>query len=543
MQIESLTLESLFVNSVKNYGDKIAVSLVGGDPVTYTQLGERVQALSAKMYALGLRSGDHVALFGASSPDWVISYFAIVCMGAVVVPILPDFTSDAVNNILEHSESKILIADKKLYEKMDLEHMPSQLAVFNTSGGYLQSPELEPTECSSIVRPYISDSDLAAIVYTSGTTGTSKGVMLTHKNLASNACVGKTIVDMDQSDILLSILPLAHTYECTFGMIFALINGASIYYLGKRPTASILLPALAKIRPTYILSVPLVIEKIFKLRIQPKLQKNAFSRFLLRLPPIRKLLHRIAGKKLYQVFGGKLKFFGIGGAPLAPDVELFLRDAGFPYAIGYGLTETSPLIAGCGPKITQYKSTGPIVDGVSVHIEKSTSNASLGEIWVKGPNVMRGYFKNKEATQKVFTDDGWFRTGDLGQLSKDGYLYIKGRLKNMLLGPSGENIYPEEIEALLARFPSVMESVVVQRVGRLVARVHLNREELSLRYETLKEKEKAFEEYVQDHLEEIRMKVNQKLSAFSKLQMIIEQLEPFEKTPTNKIKRFIYASS
>ncbi|MBN2068043.1 MAG: AMP-binding protein [Opitutales bacterium] len=519
------------------------MSLVDGTPLTYGALNRAVQQRACRLYSLGVREGDHVALIGSSSPDWVISYFGIICVGAVVVPILPDFTGEAVNNILEHSESRVLISDEKLFQKLDHASMPDLLAVVSLTGDYLVAPAALPGNLEHYPRPRLSESDLAAIVYTSGTTGLSKGVMLTHRNIVSNALAGNSIVQVESSDVFLSILPLAHTYECTFGMIFALHNGASIYYLGRRPTASILLPALAKIRPTYMLSVPLVIEKIFKLQIQPKLEAHAATRFLMKLPPLRVLLHRMAGKKLYGVFGGKLKFFGIGGAPLAPDVERFLRDARFPYAIGYGLTETSPLIAGCCPRLTRYRSTGPAIEGVEVKIDNSVPGLSHGEIWVKGPNVMRGYFKNKEATDNVFTEDGWFRTGDLGEFSACGYLYIKGRLKNMLLGPSGENIYPEEIEALLARFPSVLESVVVQNLGKLVARVHLNRDELLRRYQLLKEKEKAFEDYVQEHLEDIRRKANQSLATFSRLQLIIEQMEPFEKTPTNKIKRFIYASA
>jgi long-chain acyl-CoA synthetase len=284
----------------------------------------------------------------------------------------------------------------------------------------------------------------------------------------------------------------------------------------------------------------LIIEKIFKTRILPQLTKNKLMRSLYRLPPMRKQLHRLAGKKLYKLFGGHLHFFGIGGASLSPEVERFLREANFPYAIGYGLTETSPLIAGTSPDKTRFRSTGPALPKIELKIVPQNAGQKDGEIWVRGENVMKGYFKDPERTQEVITSDGWLKTGDLGELDKDGYLYIKGRLKNMLLGPSGENIYPEQIESVLNESDHVLESLVFQQEGRLVARIHLNYERLDEEFHINKLSDAQYEKKIRELLDSIRQQTNERLSTFSRIQRMIEQPEPFEKTPTQKIKRYLY---
>ncbi len=377
------------------------------------------------------------------------------------------------------------------------------------------------------------------MIYTSGTTGNSKGVMLTHRNILGDALATLERVPTAPDDIMLSILPLSHTYECTLGMVTPLIAGARVYYLDRPPIASVLLPALTKVRPTMILSVPLVIEKVYRSRIQPRLRKQPL-RTLAKVPQLRKLLARAAGKKLQATFGGRLRFFGVGGAALAPDVERFLRDAGFPYAIGYGLTETSPLIAGTGPEITRFRSTGPPLKGVELRIAEPDPNTGEGEIQVRGPYVMLGYYKDPERTRETFTGDGWLRTGDLGTLDRDGYLYIRGRLKNMILGPSGENIYPEEIEAAINRFPGVADSLVLEQKGGLVALVQLNYEELEKRIGDLAAGIADRHAKAMEFLDRLRKEVNTGLSGFSRITRIDEQSTPFEKTPTNKIKRYLY---
>jgi long-chain acyl-CoA synthetase len=388
---------------------------------------------------------------------------------------------------------------------------------------------------------HINEEDLAGIIYTSGTMGTPKGVMLTHRNISFTAVKSRLIQPIDETDRFLSILPLSHTYENTIGFILPMLSGACIYYLGKTPTPALLLPALQEVRPTIMLSVPLIMEKIYRNKILPAFQDKWSMRMLYSMPLIRKKLNRIAGKKLMKTFGGEIKFFGIGGAKLDKTVEQFLIEARFPYAIGYGLTETAPLLAGANPRNTKLQSTGPAMEGVTLKIDNPDPVTSEGEIWAKGPNVMVGYFKEPTLTKAVFSEDGWFKTGDLGVFDEHNFLYIKGRLKNVILGANGENIYPEEIESVINNFRFVVESLVVQKKGKLVAMVHFNQEEIALRYQHLKEDVSAYvENMIKELIEELQEYVNSRVNKFSRVQVVILQPAPFKKTPTQKIKRFLY---
>jgi long-chain acyl-CoA synthetase len=349
---------------------------------------------------------------------------------------------------------------------------------------------------------------------------------------------------VNEHDRFLSILPLSHTYENTLGLVLPLICGASVHYLQKPPTPAVLLPALASVRPTTILAVPLVIEKIYRNRVLPALTKNALLRTLYRIPFVRRRLHRIAGRKLMETFGGQLRFFGVGGAKLDPVVDRFLDEARFPYAIGYGLTETSPLAAGSAPFGTKVGFVGPRLPGTEVELRDVDPHTGEGEIWIKGPNVMQGYYREPGLTAEVLTADGWFRTGDLGFFDAEGNLAIRGRLKNMIVGASGENIYPEEIESVINSFRHVVESVVVQQKGRLVAMVHLNRDELEQRYQHLRDEAGRrvddVERRVDEVLRELKAYVNARVNRFSQIQVVIHSPEPFIKTATQKIKRFLY---
>lgn len=383
------------------------------------------------------------------------------------------------------------------------------------------------------------EDDVAAIIYTSGTTGHSKGVVLTHKNIVYDAYHVAQFIELGPEDRMLSILPLPHTFECTLGLVLPVLNGVHVYYMDKPPTARALMPALAEVRPTGMLAVPLVIDKIFKSAVLPKFTKTKLRRFLYSIPAIRMLLHRMAGKKLLATFGGALRVCAIGGAPLGPEVERFLREASFPYVIGYGLTEAAPLCTGSSPHDTRYLSAGYPLKGVSVRIDKPDEKGE-GEILVKGPNVMREYYKSPQNTAEVLTEDGWLHTGDLGWLDQDGYTYIKGRLKNLILGPSGENIYPEEVEAIFCQSPYVVESLVFQSEGRLVARVHLDQTRLDEEFGGLPVE--GVQEKVQELMETLRQEVNGKVSSFIRVHTIVQQPEPFEKTPTQKIKRYLYTA-
>ena len=475
-------------------------------------------------------------------PNWGISYFAITFLGAICVPLLPDFHESELENILNHSgASGIFISDKLRHKIEHIDCKDINLCIriedFTVQKSIVDDPKLSVPDSS-----LVEEEDLATIIYTSGTTGKSKGVMLTHKNICSNTLSCRVLQNVTLGDRMLSILPLSHTLENTLGLILPMSGGGCTYYLPSIPTPAVLLPAMQKVKPTIMLSVPLIIEKIFKLRIQPKLTKSPVLRTMYKIKPIRKVLHRAAGKKLYKSFGGNLHFFGIGGAKLDANVEQFLLDAKFPYAIGYGLTETSPLLAGANPGFGRLQSTGPAVTQVELKIHEPDPITGEGEIWARGPNVMRGYYNEPEITAEVLTEDGWFRTGDLGSFDQTNYLFIKGRIKNMIVGSSGENIYPEEIESVINNFRHVIESVVVQQKGKLVALVHFNREEMEARYMLMKEE---ITDNIDQKIEELRTElqayVNARVNKFSQLKAVVVQLEPFEKTATQKIKRFIYS--
>jgi long-chain acyl-CoA synthetase len=366
--------------------------------------------------------------------------------------------------------------------------------------------------------------------------------MLSNENLVWDAYQCTTIYPVSNKDILLSVLPLAHTYECTLGLILVTMQGATTHYIDKAPTANVLMPLLKEIRPTMMLTVPLIIEKFFNVGVKPKLTKSPLMRFLYGIRPFQILLHQAAGKKMYKVFGGRVAFFGIGGAAVAPEVERFLRDAHFPYSCGYGLTETAPMIFGASVGKTVYRSVGPVMQGVEAKLININPLTSEGEVVVRGKNVMKGYYKEPEITAEVLDKDGWFRTGDLGVMDKKGNLSLKGRSKNMILGASGENIYPEEIEAIINGMDGVVESVVYQHKGKLVAQVYLNAEEFSKKYHELLKSAHDYQDELKKrmdiYIKELKEKVNQSVGKHAQLSEIQRTEEPFEKTATLKIKRF-----
>ena len=539
-----LTIPFLAGESFRRHGENKAMGFVGEEVINYSQLKNRTESVIRLLEEYSVQPGDRVAILSGSMPNWGVTYLAITSMGAVAVPILPDFSAGEVANVLTHSGARVLFVSASLTSRvagfssatLETVIIADDFAIVSGYRGKGYDPELKP------LRDYrVSEEDLAVIIYTSGTTGKSKGVMLTHRNLCFMATQVLTLQKVVDTDVFLSILPLSHTYEQTLGLILPLFNGAAIYYLRKAPTPSVLLPALAEVRPTTMLTVPLIMEKIYFNKIVPTFSKNKVVSFLYHKTPARKLLNRIAGKKIYKTFGGRLRFFGIGGAKLNPTVEQFLLDAGFPYAIGYGLTETSPLLAGTKVGSCRLGSTGPAMEGVTLKVHNPDPVTGEGEVWAKGDNVMKGYYKEPAMSAEVLTDDGWFRTGDLGHLDDDNYLSIRGRLKNMIVGSSGENIYPEEIESVINDFGHVIESLVVQQKGKLVAMVHVNIEELQAKYQQMK---KDFtdqaEIMIDEYLEELRRYVNSKVSKYSQLQVVVYQPEPFQKTATLKIKRFLY---
>jgi long-chain acyl-CoA synthetase len=540
-----MTFPAMFNETLRKFGKKNAYAFVGEEPKSYERVNQEILALIAFLEKNGIRSGDKVAILSTNMPNWGIAFFSVTFMGAVIVPILPDFSATEVGNVLEHSGARAIFISSSLLPRIDgfkSDELKTAILIEDYSLVFSEKGSSEFDISAIPAWKYdVQEEDLASIIYTSGTTGRSKGVMLTHKNITFNALKGKVIQPMDENDRFLSVLPLSHTYENTLGLILPMLTGCCVYYLRKPPTPAVLIPAMAEVKPTVMLTVPLIMEKIYFNKIMPTFRDNFILKLLYKLPLFRKKLNEAAGKKLYKTFGGHLKFYGIGGAKLNKSVERFLIEAKFPYAIGYGLTETSPLLAGANPSKSVFDSTGPKIEGIELIINNPDPKTGEGEIWAKGPNVMKGYYKEPEMTKEVLTPEGWFKTGDLGTLDKNNNLYIKGRLKNMIVGASGENIYPEEIESIINNFRFVVESLVVQQKGKLVAMVHINMEELEKKYLHLKEDMAGkFEEKKEELLSELKEYVNSQVNKFSQIQKVVLQPVPFQKTATLKIKRFLY---
>ena len=549
----SNTLYELLENSIKEYSDNVAYSMFGGEDVTYAEVGKRVAAVQQMLLDGGLSAGDKVAILSSNMPNWGVCYFAVVTAGMIAVPILPDFTEAELDMLISHSEAKALFVSDKLFTKLSKQTVAMLDIVIRTKnlGIISQRTEGKAKGVSRVPRP----DDLAVIIYTSGTTSRPKGVMLTHYNLASNVNMMYGLFPIDSNDSMLSVLPLSHTYECTVGMLYPFAVGGRVTYLEKPPTASILLPALREVRPTCFLIVPLIIEKIFRSQIYAKFTSNAFWRKVYGNDFLRRQLHRMAGRRLMKVFGGRLRFLGIGGAKLNTQVEQFLVEANIPYAIGYGLTETAPMVAGAVPAMPRkVGSTGLPMKGLQVRLDNVNPETQQGEIVINSPSMMVGYYKNEAATAEAFTADGWFRTGDLGYIDEAGVIYIKGRLKNMIVGPSGENIYPEEIESVLNSNAYVSESIVTQQDGHLVALIHFDKEAIEKLKDELMEKWEITRDdwhrkvgewnaKKEEIKQEIMRYVNSKVNKFSRISEVVEEDAEFEKTPTHKIRRFKYSEA
>lgn len=546
--LENFTLPILLKRSVELYGDNLALGKAGAEAFTYSELNQSVQDMVKLLQENGISKGDKVLLLSENMPNWAIAYFAITYFGGVVVPVLPDFHPSDVHHIIRHSEAKaVFVSDKHLSTieesaendlifvvKLDTLELVEEL----TNQSYISKIKAKISKPSTeIVEPL--EDDLASLLYTSGTTGHSKGVMLSHKNLVTNAMSAYRQVTILPDDVFLSILPLAHTLECTVGLTVPLLHGSSVYYIDKVPTPSVLLKAFSIVKPTMMVSVPLIIEKIYKNKVLPNLTGSFLMKTLYSIGFFRKKLNKIAGKKLLETFGGRLRFFGIGGAGISRYVEQFLIEAEFPFIIGYGLTETAPLLAGSNLGETiKLGSTGLPMAEVELRIRHKDLNGR-GEIIAKSPSVMLGYYKDEAQTAEVM-EDGWFLTGDLGYIDEDGFLFINGRSKNVIIGSGGENIYPEQIEATINQHEAVLDSLMMERDGKLIALIHLDYELLDKKFEADKNSDAYVKEEISKLLEEMRVEVNANISSFSRMVKFVEQIEPFVKTPTKKIKRYLY---
>ena len=528
-----------------------ALSDFHGKTFTYGELAARIARFHILYRAAGLKPGDRVAICARNSAEWAATFLGALTYGAVVVPLLHEFQPGNIVHLVTHSEARLLFTERSIADNLDMERMPDvegvlllgDLEVVADRDGKLQSavdaldsmftriyPEGYKPEDIRYATPL--SSDLALINYTSGSTGNSKGVMITYGNLWGNIGFALGQIDfLHPGDGMLSMLPLAHMYGLVFEFLFPLCKGCHITFLGRVPSPKVLLEAFAQVMPQLVITVPLVIEKIVRGKVFPILKKPVVK-FLISIPGIRQLIYSRIRKQLVNALGGNLRQLILGGAPLTADVEEFLRKIKFPFTIGYGMTECAPLVTYEWWSTQRPHSCGRVVDGMQVRIDSPDPANVPGVLYLKGPNVMKGYFKNEEATREALSDDGWLNTGDICTMDRDGYLYIRGREKNMILGPSGQNIYPEEVEIVLNDLPLVGESIVVDRGGKLVALVHPD-------YEAAR-KLGLTEAQADEKVSALLPQLNKSLPSYARVSEIEIHHDEFEKTPKHSIRRFIY---
>lgn len=528
------TLGKLYDYSTIRYANNRVSKVIDTDK-EYTYAGFKAQcdSLSKQLTQFGIGASDKVAILSQNMPEWTVAFFATVPFGRIAIPILPESSANEVTNILNHSESKVLFVSKKLLPNVSRESIDKLTLVIDIETFEFIKQDNDKFTCDGKVAMPMPD-DIATIIYTSGTTGNAKGVVLSHRNLTS--CVASCFhaQPRNEKDRWLSILPMSHTLELTLGVLYPMYVGACVYYMSKPPVPALLLKAIQAVKPTTMLSVPLIIEKIYRSSIVPTIKKSRVLSWM--NTHMNLLMCKIIGLKLKKTFGGHLSFFGIGGAKLDTEVETFLLRAGFPYAVGYGLTETSPLLSFTVGKTRAPGSIGYTVKNVELRLDNINPETGEGEIVAKGPNVMLGYYKDPERTRKAFTADGWFRTNDLACIDEKGRYYIKGRLSNMILGSSGENIYPEEIEQVINGIDDVDESIIVPRDGKLVALVTFNENVIDWNQEG----EDEFFRKIEEYKTRILGIVNKNVNRTSKVSAVQILREPFEKTATRKIRRFKY---
>ncbi len=544
------TVTQFLESSIRRNWDFNALSDYKGDTFTYAQIAYHINRLHNFYRKAGVKEGDKIALVGKNSARWGIVYLSVVSYGAVIVPILPDFKPADVHEIVNHSDSILLFAEQQLFEAMEFDRMPNLMGSLKITGFTIQAQRstvfIEAWESAEVDKPadikgyradrytlpQISNEKLAVISYTSGTTGFAKGVMIPHNSLAANIRYAQMNMPLNPGDKIVSFLPLAHTFGCAFEFLFPFTLGCHITILTKTPSPQIILQAFGEVRPSLILSVPLVIEKIYKKQVLPKTSKP-LMKVLLKIPGVSGLILKKIRVKLEAAFGGNFRELVLGGAPFNQETESFFKRMKFPFTVGYGMTECGPLISYINWRENPSGASGRVVDTLQLKIDSPDPENIAGEIMVKGENVMYGYYKNEEATKEVLDDDGWLHTGDLGLVDSKGNVYIKGRIKSMLLGPSGKNIYPEEIESILNNKFGVGETVVVQRNDKLVALIYPDQEYV--------QRFKVSEEVLLKQFEGYKKEVNDQLPSYMNISQVIIHPEEFLKTPKRSIKRFMYS--
>ena len=533
--------------AMKSNWERPALCNYRGEVFTYGEVATEIAKLHVLYEAIGLKKGDKIALCAKNSARWGVAFFSANTYEAVVVPILADFHPDSVNSLVDHSESTVLFTDTDIWNKLDIEKMPKVKAVVSTADFKLLYAADEKVSkandnlqnlfdekypkgfsVADINYPTDNDKNLAIINYTSGTTSAPKGVMLRYECVTANVAFGLKRLPTQLGDTIVSMLPMAHMYGMMFELIYPLCGGVSIYYLGKTPTPALLLGAMAEIKPYLVITVPLVMEKIFKSKVAP-IVKKPVMRVICAIPGLNQVIFKKVRTSLLSAFGGRVREIVMGGAALNPEVESWFKKFQLPFTVGYGMTEAAPLMAYEDWWDFAQKSCGKAIDTIEVRIDSDDPYTKVGEIQARGTNIMSGYFKNEEATKAAFTADGWMRTGDLGLLDKKGNIFIKGRSKNMILSANGQNIYPEEIEAVINNQPYAIESVVVNRGASLVALIY-----------TDSEKMKADGVDVMVQMETLKAEVNKSMPAYSKISKVEVMTEPFVKTPKMSIKRFMY---
>ena len=538
--IEQSISQNWDIEALSNYREK---------GYTYKQIGEKIIKFHIFFREAGIKEGDRIALVGRNSANWCMIYLATVTYGAVIVPILPDFKPEDLNNLINHSDAVLLFADDKIFETLDMTKMPlvrsvisvDNLSLIRTADMVTASIYESLEEKFKTAFPNLSQSDikfsdvtndkLAVISYTGGTTGFSKGVMISHNSLAANIRYAQNNMPLKPGDPLVSFLPLAHTYGCAFEFLFPFTFGCHITILSKTPSPQIIVQAFKEIKPRLILSVPLVIEKIFKKQLLPVISKP-HMKVLLSIPGINSILHKKIRDKLTETFGGRFHEIVIGGAAFNPEAERFFRKIGFPFTVGYGMTECGPLISYTSWKTTKLGASGKPVDTLEVTIDSEDPEKVIGEIILRGENVMLGYYKNEKATREMIDENGWMHTGDLGIMDKEKNIFIKGRSKSMLLGPSGKNIFPEEIEAVINNLDYIAESLVISEDNKLIGLIYPD-------HEMLKRDNITVEQF-SGRLDDIRKQVNERIPEFMAVSKFRIHPEEFAKTPKRSIKRFLY---
>ncbi|MDR0691885.1 MAG: AMP-binding protein [Prevotellaceae bacterium] len=539
-----------FEQSFKNNWDLPALSDYKGITLHYKDVARRIAKLHILFEECGLKKGDKIAICGRNQANWGVVFFATITYGAVAVPILHEFKADNIHHIVNHSGARVLFAGDIIWESINEREMSALEAIILTgdfSIVYSRHPsihaarerlnELFGKKYPKNFRPehiaYHHDEpeELAVINYTSGTTGFSKGVMLPYRSLLSNLQFAQGALVLKPGDKVVSMLPMAHMYGMMFEFIFELAQGANVHFLTRVPTPKIIMEAFADIKPFIVISVPLIVEKIYKKQLQPILNKTSVK-MLLKLPVIDQKIKKKILTALDNVFGNNFYEIIVGGAAFNHEAENFFKQIGFRYTVGYGMTECGPIISYEDWSKTPLYSCGKAVQRMEIKIDSPDPENVAGEILVRGDNVMLGYYRNEQATKDAFTSDGWMKTGDLAVMDKNGYVFIKGRSKNMILGASGQNIYPEELEDIINNMPYVGESLVVDQGGKLTALIYPDYEQTTAAGITDAE--------IPRTIEEIRMKINEELPQYAQIAKVKIFPEEFEKTPKRSIKRFLY---